>query len=135
MASPGEHAAVELHDSRVDRIRRRREDCILVLSGYVHRSSGTPGVSPGSAWSQTVLVRCLRARLLEEHEGLPIWLSQGRLSHRDGVVENLIPVPSYFPGPVQLELAGFEGEHLLVEADSVELALDGDPTYVEEFPG
>ncbi len=135
MPAPEQKAAVEFHDSRMDRVRKHGADCTIVLGGYVHRSQGTPGVSPGSGWSQTVLMHCVRAHVQQGSAKLPIWLAGGHLTSPDQVLENLIPVPSFFTGPVRCELNGFEGEQVVIEAESVEFVLEGDPEYVEEFPG
>jgi hypothetical protein len=135
MSTPDENAAVEFHDSRVDRIRWHGADCTIVLDGYVHRSPGTPGVSAGSGWSQTVLMHCVHGHVQQGAGKLPIWLSGGRVASASGVLRNLIPVPHFFAGPVRCDLEGFEGEHVVVEAESVEFVLEGDPVYVEEFPG
>jgi hypothetical protein len=135
MPTPEDNAAVEFHDSRVDRIRRHGADYTIVLGGYVHRSRGTPGVSPGSGWSQTVLMHCVRAVVQHGSAQIPLWLAGGRLACPDRALDNLIPVPSFFTGPVRCELTGFRGEQILIEAESVEFVLEGDPVYVEEFPG
>ena len=135
MRTPDGHAAVEFHDSTLVRIQRQDADRTLVLDAYVHRSAGTPGTSPGSGWSQAVHLYCRRARILPSEPTLPLLLADGVLTTQRVVLENVVPVPSSFSGQVHLELVGCDGERIVVDAECIELAADGEPTYVDEFAG
>jgi hypothetical protein len=129
------NAAVELHDSQLERIERRGGDCTLVLTAYVHRSRGKPGVDSGSGWSQTVHFHVTGAHLEGATPVFPLRLAGGRLAARELQLTNLVPVPSSFTGPVRLELAGEGGESVRVLGEVAELALVGEARYVDEFPG
>jgi hypothetical protein len=138
MSTPEQNAAIEFHDSELLRVRRQDGSdgsCVLELNGYVHRSTGTPGVSPGTGWSQRVLVRFTGVRVLSGVPVLPIWLSGGTLTAKDAELDNVVPVPSSFAGPIDCELLGFGDECIVVQAESVELRFDGEPEYVDDFPG
>jgi hypothetical protein len=135
MPTPEQNAAVEFHDSELVRVRRHESDCVLELNGYVHRSAGTPGVSPGTGWSQRVLVRLTGVRILSGVPVLPIWLNGGTLTAEGVAFDNVVPVPSSFAGPIDCELLGFGDECIVVQAESAELSFDGEPEYVDEFPG
>jgi hypothetical protein len=52
-----DNAAVEIHDSTLESIETHSEVLVAMLSAYVHRSSGRPGIDAGTGWSQTVRLR------------------------------------------------------------------------------
>jgi len=129
------NAAIELHDSQVERIELQGGDCTLVLTAYVHRSQGKPGVHAGSGWSQTAHLRIMRAHLEGAAVALPLRLATGRLTAQELQLTNLVPVPSSFTGAVRLELVGEGGESVVVLGEVADLVLVGDARYVDEFPG
>jgi hypothetical protein len=135
MPTPDGNAAVDLHDSELVRVRQQDADCVLELNGYVHRSPGSPGVSPGTGWSQRVLIRFTGVTVLAGVPVLPIWLNGGTLKTEGLAIDNVIPVPSSYAGPIDCELLGFKDECMVVRAESAELTLDGEAVYVDEFPG
>jgi hypothetical protein len=129
------NAAVELHDSQVEGVDWQGEDCTVVLTAYVHRSKGKPGIDAGSGWSQIAHVRVTHARLDEAFPILPLRLAGGRLLAQELELTNVIPVPSQFPGPVRLQLLGEGGESMVLVGDAAELVLVGDASYVDDFSG
>jgi hypothetical protein len=52
-----DNAAVEIHDSTLERIEHEGDDIVAVFSAYVHRSAGRPGIDAGSGWSQALHLR------------------------------------------------------------------------------
>jgi hypothetical protein len=135
MPSPDGNAGLELHDSEVERIEEEGADLILTLAAYVHRTPGTPGVASGSGWSQGAVLHFARATIQTGFGTLPTVLWDGTLTAGSRVIENVIPVPASFPGPVRIELVAVSGEVMVVDAESLESTLVGEPTYVEEFRG
>ena len=98
MKTKGPNAAIELHDSELSHLERDGMTCTLVLNAYVHCSQGTPGVHPGSGWSQPATLRITRARFDGEAPALPLRLLGGRLTGPGVELHNLIPVPSLVSG-------------------------------------
>ena len=120
---------------RWERVEESGAQITLIVSAYIHRSQGTPGVSPGSGWSQGALLRFTRATVQNGFSTYPTELADGTLVTPDAVVENVVPVPASLRGPVRLELTSATGEVMVVHAETVELTLVGEATYVEEFDG
>ncbi len=135
MRTPEGNAAVELHDSEVVAIETRGGRVTITLAGYVHRSSGRPGVDPGSGWSQDVVLSFSGGTVQDRPTLLPVYLSDGSLTTGGGVLENVIAVPSVHQGPVHMELICVDDQRIVVTGDSIELSLVGEPTYVDEFTG
>jgi hypothetical protein len=45
--------AIEIHDSTLDGLSVERRVAVLRFAhAYIHQSEGTPGVAPGTGWSQ-----------------------------------------------------------------------------------
>ena len=129
-----EHAAIELHDSTLERVERDGDDLVLTLSAYVHRSKGAPGVDAGSGFSQLAEVR-LRGGRATGVPGGPIVLGTGTAYVGAHQHRNLVPAPLDHAGAARIELFGQRGEHLVVEGASLHVTLVGESEYVEEFPG
>lgn len=105
------------------------------FSGYVHRSSGEPGVDPGTGWSQSVHFRIGRARVKGRLSVLPIDVLAGRLIASGRVFENVVPMPLIDAGIVSVQLQGRNGVELVIDGEGIEANLVGPAKYVEEFPG
>ena len=129
------NAAIDLHDSEVQSIELRNGDLRVVLSAaYVHRSSGRPGIDPGTGWLQT-------AELLFRGVEAPVETMQfsGRVS--DGSVSvagetlSLLPIPLSAAGEVTASFAGANGQVLSFAAASVQCSVYGEPRFVENYPG
>ena len=135
MRTPEGNAALEFHDSEVVRVEVAGQRLAIVLSGYVHRSPGRPGVDPGSGWSEDTVLQFTGATVQGEFKNLPVSLSDGNLGTPDAVFSNVVPVPSSFQGPIHMELHGVTGERMTVDASGLELVLFGEAEYLDEFPG
>ncbi len=129
-----DNAAIELHDSTLERLDMEADAVVVVLSAYVHRSAGVPGVDPGSGWSQAARIRCPGGRASAASD-TPLELAGGRLDLSGRVHDNVIPVPLSHIGSIRLELRGFRGEGMVIEGEALHADLIGEPRYVEDFPG
>jgi hypothetical protein len=105
------------------------------MTGYIHRSQGTPGVSSGSVWSQGALLRLTGATVESAFTTYPTELANGTLVTPGAVVENVVPVPAFVPGPVRLELRSAAGQVMTIRGETIELSVVGEPLYVEDFSG
>jgi hypothetical protein len=129
---PGrDHAAVELHDTRLLGIRPDAGNLILDLSAYVHRSSGRPAEDPGTGWAQPASLTISGGTVLQRPAGDRLWILDGNISVGPTVLENIVPVPFEAVGPVRVHLQGHEGV-LEATGTGVRLTLHGEPKYVED---
>src|SRR5262249_39565645 len=134
MRAPVEpNAAIELHDSKLDRIEFDGDGLLAVLTAYVHRSYGVPGESSGTGWLQEAHFRLEHARTEGILDTLPLELLGGWLQVAGSRFDNCIPVPFSSSALVTLCLNG-HGSHLItLQGDSVRIALVGVGQYVEDF--
>ena len=128
-----DNAAVEIHDSELDCIESHSDALVAVLSAYVHRSSGRPGIDAGTGWSQTVHLRFRRGRASGNVDMIPMELLDGHLEVSGERFENVIPMPFNHVGSAKLELHGWNGMRIVIEGDSLETTFIGQARYVEQF--
>jgi hypothetical protein len=99
------NAAIEIHDSTLQRVDVEGKRLCAILSAYVHRSAGTPGTSNGAGWSQTAHIHLEGGTASTQVES-PIWLMGGRIDLGGRIHDNVLPLPLAFDGPVRVELEG-----------------------------
>jgi hypothetical protein len=73
------NAAVEIHDSTLERIEPRGPDLVAIIRAYVHRSTGRPGIDAGTGWVQTVHLHFPMATSTGSMAAIPMELLDGRL--------------------------------------------------------
>ncbi len=130
------NSSIEIHDSVLTAVETRAKQVKLALEAYIHKSSGIPGVDPGTGWIQNVVLTIEDGTLEGSFEKLPWDLSDGELKIGDEVFENLIPIPLDRRAPVELALmAQRTGDTVRVRGSRIQLELLGRPEYVEDFSG
>jgi hypothetical protein len=127
------NAAVEIHDSTLERIERRGDGVVAVISAYVHRSAGRPGVDAGTGWSQTLELRFAQGRTNGSLEAIPMELLDGHLDVAGEKFANMIPMPLDRIGSTRLELHSWNDAKIVIEGDRVTGSLIGPARYIEEF--
>ena len=128
-----ENAAIEFHDSILERVEYEGETVVAVLTAYVHRSAGTPGVDAGTGWSQTLQLRFERGRAGGSLDKLPMALLGGYLETTVEQFDNLLPLPFKRVGSVSVELHAWNDQEIDIEGDSVEAVLVGEARYIEDI--
>jgi hypothetical protein len=127
---------IELHDSEVSQIHEIGQSVVIEFSpAYVHKSHGKPGVDAGTGWVQNARLTLTGATVSGDRPPLPgaLWdgsLLVGGLEH-----DNVVPIPLAARGSVELRLFFASGQEIVVSAESIELELIGEASYVEEFNG
>lgn len=132
-SNKNENAALEIHDSTVERIESVDGQLIVVLDAYVHRSAGRPGVDRGTGWSQPIHLRFRGGKSVGSLPTMPLELLAGRLILGENTLTNLVPMPLDHAGPTRLELESWNDTRLIVEGDAVAGTFVGVPRYIEEF--
>ena len=127
------NAAIEIHDSTLERIERGGVDVIAIVDAYVHRSAGQPGVDRGTGWKQPVRLRFLAGTANGSVNDVPMELLGGRLVLSEGTFSNMIPMPLNHVGPSRIELESWNDVGIVIDGNGVEGAFVGPPVYVEEF--
>jgi hypothetical protein len=127
-----EKTAIELHDSVLERIEAVGSDLLLLLTAYVHRSTGEPAVDPGSGWTQSARVRIHNGR---GDAPCPVDIRTGSVRAGDMAYDNVLPVPFPAEGPIRLELQGGLGEIVRLAGDTMSIELTGEPDFIEAYPG
>ena len=127
------HAAVEIHDSTLKLIESSDDDLVAVITAYVHRSPGRPGVDAGTGWSQTLQLRFLRGHATGNLETIPMELLDGRLDASGESWANLIPLPLNRLGPTTMELRGWNDLYIVIAGDGVTSTFLGPARYIEKF--
>ncbi|MDG3004808.1 hypothetical protein [Paludisphaera mucosa] len=130
------NTAVELHDSTLAGMTHDGRDLVLRLSpAYVHRSTGRPGVDPGSGWLQDVDLVIFEAMVDTLPSEFPVDLSDGSFSVGEVLWDNSIPLPLAVTGAVTLTAVTCGGEFLTVRGTGASTVMHGESRYFEQFPG
>jgi hypothetical protein len=130
------NAAIEIHDSTLERIQSSGDDVVAIFDAYVHRSAGRPGLDPGTGWTQPAELRFHKGKVIGGVGTLPMELLDGRLILSGKMVPNAIPMPLSHVGPSRIELESCNGACVVIEGDGVTGNFVGTPVYIEEFePG
>ena len=130
---PEPNAAIELHDSTLERIESSGDEVIAVITAYVHRSAGRPGIDAGTGWSQSLHLRFSRGRATGSLEAIPMELLDGRLDVSSESFANVIPMPLNRIGASRLELRSWNEAKVVLEGDGVMGSFIGPAKYIEEF--
>jgi hypothetical protein len=130
------NSKIELHDSEVSRIHEIGRSVDIEFSpAYVHKSRGKRGIDAGTGWVQNARLRFTGATVSGDRPSLPVTLWDGSLLVGGLEHDNVVPIPLAARGPVELRLVFASGQEIVVSAESIELELIGEASYVEEFSG
>jgi hypothetical protein len=133
-----QNRAIEIHDSKLDRITLEAGVAVLHFPRvYIHSSAGRPGIDAGSGWTQEAVIRIGNAHIdgklsQANHDAGSHHLSDGSIRINDSVSEDLIPIPLDVQGNIELTLECW-GDGVHVHGNSATLELIGRAEYVEEF--
>ena len=126
------NAAIEFHDSLLQRCDVDGVDVVVVLTAYVHRSAGRPGIDPGSGWTQGARLRVAGGRALIAG---PIDLVAGTVHCGDRTYDAILPAPLTCEGATRVQLVYASGERAEIAGRGFSVELVGEGVYVEDFPG
>jgi hypothetical protein len=125
--------ALELHDSRIDRVEISHSDVYVHFShAYVHKSKGMPGRNAGTGWSQEALLVISRVAGTPQLPPLPNTISDGHLEV-GGIKHTLLPLPFKRKTGVSLSLVFADGTSLNLSGRGTALELVGQAIYLEDF--
>ena len=97
--------AIELHDSECLEIRFDSDgNGVIVLDAYVHRTDGTPGISPGEGGVQRVHMSMAMMTMTGEVGTLPATIYEGSLVLDGFDHDNIVPLPLQAAGNATLRL-------------------------------
>jgi len=129
------NSSIEIHDSDVETVSSVDGKAVVCFSSvYIHKSSGTPGVDPGTGWVQKARLTIADGIIKSTLPLFPGELLSGYLRLGDSILDNGIPIPLSFRGDTELRLESWNDQFILVSGSGAELELLGEPTYVEDFP-
>jgi hypothetical protein len=127
-------AALELHDSRLDRIELGDDGAIIHFShAYIHKSSGAPGKDPGTGWSQEAQLVLASVSASGILPALPNTISDGQLEV-GGIRHELIPLPFSRRGKATLSLVFTDGSQFEVTGERPVVELIGSAKFLENLP-
>ena len=97
--------AIELHDSECLEIRFDSDgNGVIVLDAYVHRTDGTPGISPGEGGVQRLHMSMTMMTMTGEVGTLPATIYEGSLVLDGFDHDNIVPLPLQAAGNATLRL-------------------------------
>ena len=130
------NGAIELHDSATERVLNESGKVTILFSpAYVHQSGGKPGIDPGSGWHQKAALIVEAGEITGALPEFPMDISSGLMILDCAKSSNLIPIPFSYNGDFRLHLTFVSGNKIVITGSSADLALYGEPEYLEEFPG
>jgi hypothetical protein len=130
---PVTNRAIELHDSEVHGIEADGVSIVLSMTAYLHQSDGRPGFDRGTVWRLPARLVVENGKFDRPFTSPSLEISDGQISIRARVIDNLLPLPFDENGPIRLDFAGAEGE-LVIWGDRVYIEEAGPAAYLEEFP-
>jgi len=126
-------SALELYDSRVSRIEERDGIVSVHFShAYIHKSSGAPGKSAGTGWSQEAVLTLFDVASLPELPPLPNTISEGFLEV-GGIRHELIPLPFKRKVAARLVLVFVDGTQIEIDGNMPVIELKGNAIFLEDF--
>ena len=129
-------SALEIYDSTLGSIVKQGQGIAINLKpGYIHQSTGTPGLDPGGGWAQDVVLLLENATIEGDIPGMPCDLWEGSLQVGKQTTENIILLPLDYVGAVTLVLVTQDESRIVVRGSAIYATLVGEPKFIEEFPG
>ncbi|HWS03434.1 MAG TPA: hypothetical protein VN448_08570 [Gammaproteobacteria bacterium] len=126
-------SALELYDSRVSRIDEANGIVSVHFShAYIHKSSGAPGKSAGTGWSQEAVLTLFEVGALPELPPLPNTIAEGFLEV-GGIRHELIPLPFKRKVGARLVLVFVDGAQIEIVGDMPVIELKGSAIFLEDF--
>ena len=126
-------SALELYDSRVSRIDEANGIVSVHFShAYIHKSSGAPGKSAGTGWSQEAVLTLFDVGALPELPPLPNTIAEGFLEV-GGIRHELIPLPFKRKVGARLVLVFVDGAQIEIVGDMPVIELKGSAIFLEDF--
>ena len=118
------NSAIEIHDSFLTSITKRRDVLELRFDAYIHTSEGRPGVDAGKGWAQDLMLVFDSGTLEGSITEWPAVLYDGTLEIDGEANENIIPIPLDRKGNIQLTLKpSFKDDPIVVRGNHVHLEL------------
>ena len=127
------NSALELHDSRIDRI-----DCVDGVAtvhfshAYIHKSKGKIGLAPGTGWSQEARLMLENATALTPMPDLPNAIVDGFIEV-GGIRHELIPLPFRRKVSARIWLSLPDGQSLTIVGERPLVELLGQPVFLEDY--
>ncbi len=126
-------SALELYDSRISRIDAAVGIVRVYFShAYIHKSSGTPGKSAGTGWSQEAVLTLFDVSALPELPPLPNTLTDGFLEV-GGIRQELSPLPFSRKVAARLVLVFVDGTQIEIAGARPVIELKGSAIFLEDL--
>ena len=126
-------SALELYDSRISRIDEADGIVSVHFShAYIHKSSGAPGKSAGTGWSQEAVLTLFDVSAIPELPPLPNTIAEGFLEV-GGIRHELIPLPFKRKVAARLVLVFVDGAQIEIVGDKPIIELKGNAIFLEDF--
>jgi hypothetical protein len=130
------NSIIEIHDSDLASVEQEGKRTKIALApAYIHKSTGIPGVDPGTGWVQDVIVLVEDGIIEGSIPNLPCDLYDGTLQVNEITLKNNLPLPLNHRGKVELTLVAQSSERIVVRGTHISATLTGEPKYVEDFTG
>ena len=126
-------SALELYDSRISRIDEADGIVSVHFShAYIHKSSGAPGKSAGTGWSQEAVLTLFDVSALPELPPMPNTIAEGYLEV-GGIRHELIPLPFKRKVAARLMLVFVDGAQIEIVGNMPVIELKGSAIFLEDF--
>lgn len=126
-------SALELYDSRISHIDESNGIIQVHFShAYIHKSSGSPGKSAGTGWSQEAMLTLFEVSALPELPPLPNTIADGFLEV-GGIRHELIPLPFKRKVAARLFLVFVDGTQIEIVGNMPVIELKGSAIFLEDF--
>lgn len=133
-SGPSENAAIEFHDSHIMSWRFSGKNLVMSLRAYVHRSSGRPGIDPGTGWIQDANALIRDASVSRTLPDGPFQLSDGSVEFDGRLYSNGVELPFAVSSSVRVRLETCEHGSYEILGRGLRIEVNGEPTFVEAFP-
>ncbi|MGH9776341.1 MAG: hypothetical protein ACRD50_15525 [Candidatus Acidiferrales bacterium] len=128
------NSAIEIHDSVLASLEvEGRQVKIALRPAYIHKSSGVPGVDPGTGWVQDVILSIEAGSIDGVISEFPRDLSDGTLEINGRIERNVVPLPLNQGGNIVLKLETSGAEKIMISGAQISAQLIGKAEYIEEF--
>ncbi|MCC7422813.1 MAG: hypothetical protein IT428_21250 [Planctomycetaceae bacterium] len=133
-SGPPENAAIEFHDSHITSWRFSGKNLVMSLRASVQRSTGRPGIDPGTRWVQDVNALIRDASVSRPLPDVPFELSGGSVEFDGRLFANCLDLPFAISSSIRLRLETRDHGTFEVLGRGLRIETNGEPTYVEAFP-